>query len=103
MSQGSSISITKMSNCSKEKLCKQVPCHTFKRINCENKQCKKVSTVHCEMVPTVIEKASCNVVIKNVCRDEIIIKPLEKLNRVREVPEKICANNKVKRLRLLLK
>ena len=85
-----------MSKCSKTRqLGKQVPvqrpfrkCHTFKRINCENKQCKKVSTVHCEMVPTVIEKASCNVVIKNVCRDEIIIKPVEKFNRVCKVPEK---------------
>ena len=51
----------------------------------------------------VIEKESCNVVIKNVCRDEIIIKPVEKLNRVCKVPEKICTNNTVKRLRLVLK
>ena len=54
------------------------------------------------MVPTEIQKQACNDVIKNVCQDEIIIKPVDKLNRFCEqLPEKECTNKKVKRLRLV--
>ena len=72
-----------------EKNCKQVSvespfkkCKTVQRVDCENKECKEVSTKVCEMVPIEIESESCEYVTKNVCEDQIIIKSVEKLKTV---------------------
>ena len=77
---------------------------TVQRVDCDNKECKEVSTNVCEMVPMEIERESCKNVTYNVCEVEIIIKPVEKLNRIcDQLPEKVCTNKKVKRQRLVPK
>ena len=92
-----------------EMYCKQVPvrspfkkCMTVQRVDCDNKECKEVSTNVCEMVSMEVERESCENVTYNLCEDEIIIKPVEKLNRIcDQLPEKVCTNKKVKIQRLV--